>query len=332
MGNTSKLALATYLCRDQINLQITEMNWPSLLDALFFDFKVTIEIDGKNYFGRGVNFNKEQALNAAIGEAFERSIDLTQVEFDSKTIGGIAVHTDIELARQAAICELIERDSFFCHFLTSTPFLSKLNFDESLIGQKILRISEKFGINVQCFQMSAPPPFFAAIVCFNGERSRNLRFGIRVGLGCSQHSIQHAMDKALLEGVPILAHLLLTSEVLTLDLEQFLLESSPNGNHHIRFAQHLQSSAILNNCLPKGNKLVPPVNLETNQIHCESLPHPKFWPQTFPLTIALAHHPSAVGTFWGNGINAKNHKKRLESFAGKSIDEKVLCNLVHPLG
>lgn len=77
------------------------------------DYLATAVIGGKEFLGRGADVNETLALQAAFGELVERA---TLTSSDNQEIritsNGIAAHSTFQKARDAAIAELVERDSF----------------------------------------------------------------------------------------------------------------------------------------------------------------------------------------------------------------------------
>lgn len=334
MAHSSGLATAAFLARNEIDLQVTELEWPKLFNLPVFDFEVSINLNGHRHIGRGTALEKSQAIDSAIGEAFERSVSQdSQVE----SYGGIAVHLTEEHARAAAVAELIERDTFFAHFLTSTPFASKVDIASALpaLGNEFVKLCEKNNILIDSYKMTAPLPFHAVIVIARGIKFKK-PFGIRIGLGCTNESLSMAVEKATLELMRMIADILLNENLATMDSQTLMNEIYPNPQSHIQWALHPDSADTLNPCLHLGSNAnsvtSPPMALDPNLISTAAVPRPAFWPSIIPLVVVRAQHPTAISTFFGSSARGMRFQKRLGDFSRRNFQKADLPLFPHPLG
>ena len=109
-----------------LELRSTQFNWVSEWLPGFHDFGVSITIGGRIFHGRGMASHSQLAFEKAGAEAIERAFCYE----NGISSSGVAAHPQIKLAQIKAQDELIERDRFFCHYLTKTPFqkMSMENF------------------------------------------------------------------------------------------------------------------------------------------------------------------------------------------------------------
>ena len=169
----------------QLALKATQFHWTQDWMPDYCDLEVSIVLNGKQYVGRGMDKNSDFAFTKAGAEALERAFCF---EGNVATCG-VAVHTDEKLAKENAQNELIERDRFFCHYLTKTPF-KKIDFDNYCGVQDKLK---KYDVVMKIFEMN-PLNNITSFVCLcEGER-----VGLVVGLGSSCKRVV-AIEKAVTE-------------------------------------------------------------------------------------------------------------------------------------
>lgn len=129
----------------KLNLKIDELTWVREFIPNSFDIVANVNINSKDWTGHGFANTKDLALKKAVSEVMERAIALNYVN----TSNGIASHTDLELAKQNALNELIERDLFLSHFFTRTPFVKNSKNDELIptsIKEYIYANGDQIGI------------------------------------------------------------------------------------------------------------------------------------------------------------------------------------------
>ncbi len=203
MENPSRLKAWMYFHRKKLQLQVSELLWPTRYDLPWFDFQVKVKnSDGQEFSGRGIALEKDIAFDKACGEAIERMIVCWARE-NKKVLNdcGWAVHPNPEVAKEKAICEAIERDSFFCHFLTQTPFF-KIN-DGMMVCEffpaKAKKHFDDRKVKISAFEMHAAAGRRAVIVVADGHRAQS-QFGLVLGLGCDRN-VEIALRSATMECV-----------------------------------------------------------------------------------------------------------------------------------
>lgn len=113
--------LITWLLENSksLNLRATEFDWTHKWNlGAYCDFRVQIDIQGKTFTGRAMALGEDFAFLKAGAEAIERAY----CSGHSIHTTGVAVHTDADMAKENTQNELNERDAFFCHYYTKTPF------------------------------------------------------------------------------------------------------------------------------------------------------------------------------------------------------------------
>lgn len=330
MVHSSRLAVYAFLKRDQLNLQVSQHVWPHILGFDVFDYEVSIEIDGIRFTGRGVAENESLALDKAIGEAFERS--LAERMPQDRRGGGFAVHQERERAVRAAKLELIERDAFFCHYLTSTPFRCFDEWKTQHLGIRLQQLCRDRELSVDVVSLTTPANVYCALTVVRGSEAKGKRFGLRLGLGCTDTTLNDASSKAILEMLPNLSAALLNDQHETLTSSELFSLDSIQPVHHQRWALHEKASGSLDHCLTDGRtemigQPLDPSEVEVNVVGAESL-----WPSGLPLLAAVAHHPTAIKNFTGSNAIASKFQKRLEQFSGKAFADIAFPPQPHPLG
>lgn len=74
MANYQGLEKWLLKSQEELNVRVTEFNWPYRYNIGLFDFDVSFEVNGHRHEGRGTDLDKSVALRKAISEAVERFI------------------------------------------------------------------------------------------------------------------------------------------------------------------------------------------------------------------------------------------------------------------
>lgn len=186
MENKKELAQWLLNHSKELDLQVKKLSWIKEWYPELSDIEVSIKVNDKVIIGRGIANTPDLAFTKAGAEAIERAVCIEN-EMNSC---GIAVHTDEELARDNAKNELIERDRFFCHYLTQTPFYDLDLSDHDL---NIINKLNELGITLKIYEMSQLNEVKSAIAVSESHHT-----GFNIGLGASSNQTE-AKEKALLE-------------------------------------------------------------------------------------------------------------------------------------
>ena len=184
---------------ERLDLRATQLSWVDDWVPDIFDFAVEITVDGVVYEGRGTADSEDLAFAKAGAEALERAVVATT---NAKSSNGFAVHPDIKQASRLATQELLERDAYFCHWLTKMPFIAlsdsswgKLQIGRSSIASIAARL-QGMGIELTHALMKTVGGSLAVVCVTRGARSQR-PFGVIHGLGLGQ--LDEALCKAILE-------------------------------------------------------------------------------------------------------------------------------------
>ena len=311
--------------RKQLELSIITYTWPQRWLSHLYDFKVSLHYNNEPYEGRGTDSDEETALVKAIMEAFERMLIK---ENNLENSSGIALHFDYESAKSNALAELIERDSFLCHFLTKTP---GDNIDHCLSGtlKEFIAKTTNEKVQTHVLKLRSTNNHFVTMTIATGIKANN-PFGLCLGLAADLD-----LDKAIWKSsIECARHVTSFLELDASDhslftMRDFLAIKKPDVVDHIRYANN---PAI-------GNELFKQLTKENNASHSSTqaevnfteLKMPKFM-EEFKLSGIRAHSSELQDLFFGITTRDNIHLKRLKQFADQGIEFDHLNKLPHPLG
>ncbi len=217
MANFQPISEFAFINRKKLDLRVLNLSWPQKWGLNLFDFEASIVVNGKIFKGRGLNVNKDCALEIAISEAMERAVAVTH-GFNSY---GVACHSNDKLAKSYAIAELIERESFFRFYYEAQPYqlirslgpdtLHKNNDSTDstspagrIIGTEMLKALK---LNAQFMKLGATKNEHTVLCFVSGSHEHALLGGGAV-MGLSHQSeLNDGISKSLMEVLPKLAHL-----------------------------------------------------------------------------------------------------------------------------
>ena len=154
----------------ELSLKVTQVDGTQEWLPGCCDLQVSIALGGRQYIGRGVAEDSDLALTKAGAEALERAFCF---EHNISTCG-VAVHTEEQSAKINARNELVERDRFFCHYLTATPF-EEVKSDEH--GDLFKKLKE-YGVVMNVLGMTPLNDILSFVCLSQGEKT-----GLILGLG-----------------------------------------------------------------------------------------------------------------------------------------------------
>ena len=117
MANKTPLASWLYSKRQELNPKFKEFNWPTRVFPGVFDFATTITWNGIESNGRGVDSQREIALEKSVAEAIERLI-CKSIGFDSVGFALAGTHDPEDHAK----FEAMERYFLNIHLEEKIPF------------------------------------------------------------------------------------------------------------------------------------------------------------------------------------------------------------------
>lgn len=183
-----------------------------------YDFKVTLQIEDRTCIGRGTAIGEELAFIKAGAEAIERAI----CHHNRISTVGVAVHVDEVKCRASAHSELIERDSFFCHYYSRTPF-AVLN-DVAILNLRnqfpqVFEQTEANGYQWRLFTSGRTGR--PTVICLVTGMNAEVPFGGIIGLGRG-NSLAGSVQKSFFECARnVASHFFKEEANFSLSIEEF---------------------------------------------------------------------------------------------------------------
>lgn len=233
MAHSSGLTDWLILHSDALELEVNHFTWTKEWLPRYTDVSISLRWKGNSFIGRSLALNEEESLVKAGAEALER---LAQAQNEIPTSNGMAAHFSREAAHEGGLRELVERDRFLCHFLTSTPFLS---FDEKILDDDLRAVIArlaKLGVRLEIREMRRLNEFFSVACAAFGENFER-PFGMVAGFGCDK-DLKNAAQRAFLECIRHVLPLVEEGDA-PLTLEEFSRVPYPGPEEHYRLALHL---------------------------------------------------------------------------------------------
>lgn len=306
------------------NLSIVNYTWPKRWLPNLYDFKVNLSHEGDHYEGRGSDFDEETALVKAIMEAFER---ILIKENDLENSNGIALHFDRPSAKINAQAELIERDSFLCHYLTNTKpeIINEIPFELKTCFKKI----EGERIQTQTLKLSPTNEHHVVMTISTGINSKN-PFGLCLGLAADLN-LNKAVWKSSIECIRHITAFLETdyNDHSIYSLRDFLRIQKPDVLDHIKYANNPTIGYEIFKQLT--GKDVATLSENRTNIAFIDLKMPKFFDK-FNLVGVRAQSQDLQNLFFGITTRQNINLQRLKQFSGEELQFEQLNKLPHPLG
>jgi hypothetical protein len=319
---------------EKLGLEYSQFDWTQELDAELYDIQCSSKSNGKIVTGRGTDKDKDTAIVKATAEVLERYFLNRLTEADSSN--GVAIHTERQFAELSALFELLERDSFFCHFLTKTPFdsIDSTIINEASLCRSILDLLESKGAEVRFGKMKTDYRFSAVVCAIFGTHSAN-GFGMTLGTSVKQ-TLKEGILSALLESArSAVGYLSLTSEELT------TLRSADNAacstpEHHLLVGLEPNYSERFK----REFFDTPAVAFEKSELDLDDVSISSFMPLIDedsnainpPLYLSRASSKSLLNLYFGEFVADDHNLKRLSVFLGREILRDEINRGVHPFG
>lgn len=233
MADSSELTTWLLNHAERINLQATEMSWVRDWGLPgHSDIQVKIDVGGMTYTGRGTAADEDLAFLKAGAEAIERTYCAGHQVHST----GVAVHTNNLAAVANVQNELNERDAFFCHYYTKTPFLPVPDSEHSELinaNKGAFDKIQSLGISLRLFRaksMGAP-----VFLCIASGLTAMPKFGGVVGLGSRANEWQ-SIQIAFLECMRNVAAIVTNGVPATITRANFDLILNPKSTDRQRLA------------------------------------------------------------------------------------------------
>lgn len=186
MANQESIIELLYLVREELQLRLTEYEWPKKYQLDCFDYEVRFKYIGFICIGRGLDKVESVAIEKAASEAIERLIS----QMDGIDTVGISVGITYDFETHAKH-EVLER-----HYLNH-HLKNKINFTESNFVPDALSDFRKnnAGFKIQVFRMQSPDKMYGFGCLLTSNSLRSVGFA----LGSSESEV---VSKAFFEALP----------------------------------------------------------------------------------------------------------------------------------
>lgn len=310
---------------DKYNIRFTELEWPQKYGFPFSDFACDLNLEGQIFSGRGSSLDKDEAIIKAFVEAVER---LHIKESGLQSSNGVASHLTIEMAKENALTELVERDSFLCHFLTSTAFFEIPTPD---LPDTILTWIEKFrthGVDVILKKMTSPSNFTCIIACAFGSLAVS-PFGLIVATSCNQNH-ERALVKSFMEVSRAISHRLETRSPHPISISDFRKLTKISLADHYRLSLGLEYAQSFKEKYLTNEEPAFGACFDVSSVTFSKVTDKQETLTGLPLVTFKASAEMAQEMFWGSATNEKLNFKRLTQFKRKPFNLEDINILPHP--
>lgn len=189
MAHKNPIAIWLYTNREKYDVQFTMMNWTKRYDVPLYDFEVSCNYKSFKILGRGVDENKEIALEKASSELIEKMICIEN-EFDSV---GLAASVAVDATLHAQN-EALERYYLKCHLDQKIGFeLMKIE-----VATAFQNLFNRISCDVQFYKMHTAPSE-NGVICFLNHRENFDLFSFGFSYGQDSRACAH---KSLIEALP----------------------------------------------------------------------------------------------------------------------------------
>ena len=337
MAFTSSLSDWALRNCEALDLRATRLSWVDEWCPKLIDFIVTIVADGEMFEGRGMAESEELAFTKAVAEALERCVMRHSGVYSSN---GLAVHSTVECAREGAQGELIERDAFFCHWLTKKPFERILDIQGSTLdigGAPLAEINDRIarlGIDLKIAEMQSVRPY-SAFICVASGINAPRPFGLHLGMGSHidpSEAIKHAVVEWLRTTVAWCSPAYSGKSAIT--RSEFEANPLKGPQQHELLAFSMESLGKLDHLLPMQGNLAahsPILSVQDADIQFRILEKPALIIDA-PIIAVHAHSRFLQDAFFGYPKPERLNLPRLSQFAGSDLKLADLMSEPHPLG
>lgn len=311
---------------DKLDLRVTNYSWPQKYLLDYHDIALTLKIENKEFLGRGGGSTSNEAIVKAMAEAIERAAIGYN---DLSTSNGLAAHFNSEEAKKNAKAELIERDQFFCHFLTKAN-AAPLDSSDFLSAQqgKLMKLLEEKKIETKFYKFQTSQEHFSVSCVVNGKNF-NRPFGLIVGLGCCE-KLSVAAERAFLEALRSIVAASELGERVAISLKEFSALKVYSPKEHRMLASDLQyASQFSSRGLVSHREEALRQEYEAFWFY-KKLNLPPLLVES-PFVVYQAINPRLQGLYFGPTTKKALNWQRLEEFAGRPLKDEDIEWLPHPL-
>lgn len=322
MAHSGKLAHWLTENATALDLRVKDLAWVRSWGLALSDIEVSVEVEGRRFRGRGTAESETLAFVKAGAEAIERAYCAGHGIHSV----GVAAHTEEPAAKNNAIKELFERDAFFSHFFTRTPFFPLMQqIQVAKWASAIISRAEAASVSIKFWQ--ARSSFQSVIIAVAEGRRAHPAWGGIVGLGCEETE-EAAMGSALIECARNISAILYGDSPSPISFEVFskILDPTSEDRQHLALdpfywqqVSHLFQSSHGENLVSISSDQEPIV---------EKLSNPFRIFNSAPLFVYRARFPNPVRPM----DRSPTTLVRLSDFVGRPVTEEQLETLPHFLG
>jgi hypothetical protein len=318
----------------KIGFEYSSFDWTKTLPTHAFDIQCSFVRNGKHYVGRGTEEDKDLAIIKSTAEMLERFFLDQLKEADSSN--GVAVHTEVKIAEISALCELLERDSFFCHYLTKTPFkeIEISSFPDSPLLQGILTLLRSHGAEIRIGQMRTDSRF-SSVVCAIFGLSAQSPFGMTLGTSVKL-TVEQALESALIEAARSAIAYLLNPQLLNTKKDSNDNSTFSCPEDHLRLGLNIDYAIQFREMFFERHW----AQFESlgSEIDFDKVSISSFKPELFdgsicmspPIFMARASSDSLINLFFGESIPNEGRLNRLRDFLRRPISPHEINATIHP--
>lgn len=277
----------------------------SFNDSLASDFGLNIymcnmDALGQDGIGFGFDLNPKLAQLKSCMEAMERYLS---VRLKWTHSSGCSLHPELIKAEKKAAYEALERDAFFCHFLTQTPFCSIADAQHEIKWNRELA---KMGCSGRLFRLRSHKDIYVITAVIHNPA---LNIGICLGYGADTN-FEEALNHAKLESLSFYSWLKSEKAPRDYNLNQFMLTERVNifDHGHLGFDQEYVQWF-------KDTFFEKPIEYSDSTGQwpiVELIQHAET-----PFYLCRAKHELLQEPYWGR--YHIGHMKRLSEFCGKDF-------------
>jgi len=300
---------------DDLDLRIVNLGWTERWAPGIQAIAATITLGDCAFTGHGADEDLDTAVVKAVVEALERA---TKAESALPTTSGLAGHVNADQAARNALREFIERDAFFCHYLTGTPFRQLGDMTQlptaAIDWQRLQGISRTEGVELQFASLTVPDGFHG-VVCaaFGADAARP--FGVILGLGCEQSTAQ-AAQKAALECLGNVAAQLDGRLGPALSADSFKSLSKPWVFDHLHLGLDEESASVMRRLFKPADDYGRALHIEG--VNIETMPSLRTTKDA-PLHFARVTVRHGQNAYFGKQSPEVLNLNRLGCFVGKTL-------------
>jgi len=322
VANSQEIVNWSLLHQRQLSLKVEYYTGLQTYFPELYDIGIFIEINGDKNWGRGTDSDEKVAYCKALSEAVERSCLKI---FDIKNSNGLAVHPDRYEACRIAKSEVLERDAFMCGFLLGNTFKQA---EVPSQWKNIVSSFRLIGIEIKIFEMCSYENGSGYLALAEGYKSKK-PFGYIMGSSFAESS-EVSKNKALIEVLRNLDHVVRVGDVDSISIEDFNLKNSFNFHDHGLLAKNLDYAFSIRNIFDssKCQVITPPA--VDDDFKYQSFDPSRFPVPELPLYMVQCSNSNLQNLYDGPTTEDKVNLLRLSSVAGSTLSFSSLNLIPHP--